>query len=45
MPLQIEARYPEYKDRIAQTLSKEICKKLVSETEDLLCWVKKQLEK
>ena len=44
-PLQIEARYPEYKERIAQTLSYEITTRLFNETEDFLCWIKKKLEK
>lgn len=44
IPLQIEARYPEYKEKISQTLTEEYCEKLIEETEDLLCWIKKQLE-
>jgi HEPN domain-containing protein len=44
-PLQIEARYPEYKERIAATLTKNFCKKLLSETEEFLCWIKAQLGK
>ena len=44
-PLNIEARYPEYKEKIAQTLSKEYCANLVERTEEFLCWIKKQLEK
>ena len=42
-PLNIEARYPEYKNRIAANLSNDICKRLVEETEELLCWIKQQL--
>jgi HEPN domain-containing protein len=42
-PLNIEARYPEYKDRIASTLSKERCTQLISDTEVMLCWIKEQL--
>jgi HEPN domain-containing protein len=44
-PLQIEARYPEYKERIAATLTGEYCKELLSETEGFLCWIKQRLEK
>jgi HEPN domain-containing protein len=44
-PLQIEARYPEYKEQIAATLTKDFCAKLLSETEVFLCWIKTQLEK
>jgi HEPN domain-containing protein len=42
-PMNIEARYPEYKKRIAEGLDAEICGKLVAETEELLCWIKEQL--
>jgi len=44
-PLQIDARYPEYKEKISQTLSKEYCEKMIEETEVLLCWIKEQLGK
>jgi HEPN domain-containing protein len=44
-PLQIEARYPEYKERVAATLTKDFCKKILSETEAFLCWIKHRLEK
>jgi len=44
-PLQIEARYPEYKDKISATLTLDICKKLLSDTEVFLCWIKQQLGK
>jgi len=42
-PLQIEARYPEYKDQIALGLSNGICGEMIAETEELLCWIKQQL--
>jgi HEPN domain-containing protein len=45
MPLQIEARYPEYKEKISQTLNKEYCVKLIERTEEFLCWIKQRLEK
>lgn len=44
-PLQIEARYPEYKTAIKETLTFERCKRLLIETEEFLCWIKKRLEK
>ena len=44
-PLQIEARYPEYKDRIAATITPDYCMQLLSETEDFLCWIRQQLER
>jgi len=42
-PLNIEARYPEYKAEMTQSLTKEKCQGLVIRTEDLLCWIKAQL--
>ena len=42
-PLNIEARYPEYKDEIALGMTKESSDLLLSKTEELLCWIKKQL--
>ena len=42
-PLNIEARYPDYKNRLAETLTNEYCQDLVVETEELLCWIKQQL--
>ena len=42
-PLNVEARYPEYKKRIADNLTNDICQKLIVETEELLCWIKQQL--
>ena len=44
-PLQIEARYPEYKDKIAATLTLDKCQKIYNETEGFLCWIKQQLGK
>ncbi len=42
-PMNIEARYPEYKDIIAADLNANICCELLKETEELLCWIKQQL--
>ena len=44
-PLHIEARYPEYKDKIATILTEEYCGILLKETEEFLCWIKKKLGK
>ena len=43
-PLQIEARYPEYKSKIAASLTKKYCEELLKETEEFLCWIKQKLE-
>ena len=42
-PLNVEARYPAYKDELAAGLTNESCMAIVAETEDLICWIKKQL--
>ena len=42
-PYNVEARYPEYKNRMAAALSKDICEKIISDTEGLLCWIKRRL--
>ena len=44
-PLQIEARYPEHKDRIRATLTPEYSEKIYMQTGEFLCWIKQQLEK
>jgi len=44
-PLQIEARYPEYKARISGTLTVEFCTHLLADTEAFLCWTKQLLGK
>ena len=42
-PMNIEARYPDYKNQISATLNHDICQKLLKETEGLQCWIKEQL--
>ena len=42
-PLNIEARYTGYKERLFQVLTQDTCKILLKDTEDLLCWIKQQL--
>ena len=44
-PLQIETRYPEYKEKISALLTEKYCVDLLKETEGLLCWIKRKLEK
>ena len=43
LPLQIEARYPEYKNRIAQVLTEEKCKQLIEQIKLLQQWTKEQI--
>ena len=42
-PMNVEARYPEYKDEIAAGLTGENCEDLITRTEKMLCWIKGQL--
>jgi len=44
-PLQIEARYPEYKEKITALLTEKYCGGLLGETEEFLCWIKRKLER
>ena len=45
IPLQIEARYPEYKDNIREMLTPKLSESILKETEDFLCWIKQKLDK
>ena len=42
-PLNIEARYPSYKNNITKSLDKATLKAIIKETEALLRWTEKQL--
>jgi HEPN domain-containing protein len=42
-PFNIEARYPEYKNMIAQSLSVEVCKDLLTQTHQLRQWIKEKI--
>jgi len=39
-PLNIESRYPTYKEQILKTLSLERCKEIIKKTEELFNWIK-----
>ena len=41
-PMNIEARYSEYKDEIAAGLTKKSCSDLLEKTKELFCWIKQQ---
>ena len=43
MPLNIEARYPSYKQAIGEFLSEDRCKELLQKTKELQSWVKTKL--
>ena len=42
-PLNIEARYPSYKERLMKSLTKEYCAELLSQTKELQLWIKNKL--
>lgn len=44
-PLNIEARYPDYKTNMANLMTAEITERIFKETEDFLCWIKQLLGK
>jgi len=42
-PLNIEARYPSYKENLIRSLNKNRCNILSTETKALIEWIKNQL--
>ena len=42
-PLNIEARYPDYKERIAKLLTAERCKRIIEQTKQLQQWTKEKI--
>ncbi|MDE6444933.1 MAG: HEPN domain-containing protein [Muribaculaceae bacterium] len=42
-PLNIEARYPSYKERLMKSLSEDRCVQIIDKTEKLLSWIKSKL--
>ena len=42
-PLNIETRYPIRKDELMSLLTKQYCKQLINDTEELLLWIKNKL--
>lgn len=43
MPLNVEARYPSYKERISEGLSKDRCREILDKTKELQQWIKDRL--
>lgn len=43
IPMNIQARYPEYKEQLAQMLSQENCRKIIDDTKELQQWIKNKL--
>lgn len=42
-PLNIEARYPSYKERLLKSLTPDYCKELINSTKVLHTWIKSKL--
>lgn len=42
-PLNIEARYPSYKERLLRSMTKEYCMELLEQTKQLQLWIKNKL--
>ena len=42
-PLNIEARYPSYKERLLKSLTPDYCIKLINSTKELHSWIKSKL--
>ena len=42
-PLNIEARYPDYKEQIAKSLTKELCEQIFEQTKELQRWTKEKI--
>lgn len=42
-PLNIEARYPDYKNKINEILTKSYCTELLNKTKGMVEWIKEQL--
>ena len=43
VPMNIQARYPEYKEQLAQMLTKERCRMIIDQTKQLQQWIKNKL--
>jgi len=42
-PLNIEARYPEYKNEIAKTLTDEVTKEILTQSKEMIIWIKSKI--
>ncbi len=43
MPMNIEARYPSFKERLFHSLTPEYCKQMLDNTKDFFQWIKSKL--
>jgi len=44
-PLNIEGRYPTLKQELYNSLDKDVCRKLLKDTEELMIWIKSKLDR
>ncbi|TRZ77729.1 MAG: HEPN domain-containing protein [Deltaproteobacteria bacterium] len=44
LPMNIETRYPEVKDRLFKSLDREKCTKIMHETREMHAWIKEKLK-
>ena len=44
-PLNIEARYPSYKERLMKSLTEDCCRAIIQQTDELRIWIKKKLSR
>lgn len=44
LPMNIETRYPEVKDRLFKSLNREKCTKILHETREMHAWIKEKLK-
>jgi hypothetical protein len=42
-PFQIEARYPESRNKLSKQLNAQVCRELITSTEDMVLWIKSKL--
>lgn len=40
MPLNIETRYPSYKEKLLKTMTEDYCGKMIDKTKELLSWIR-----
>lgn len=43
VPINIEARYPSYKEALSRGLNQEFCSNIISKTKELQLWIKSKL--
>ena len=44
LPMNIESRYPDYRDRLLKSLDREKCSKILHETREMHAWIKEKLK-